>query len=308
MIPLAFESLTFDEFDLVISVTSEYSKGILTKPNTLHICYCLTPTRYLWSGYEEYFRSSAARFVSKPLVSFLRTWDKNAGQRPDVYIAISKTVQKRIKTYYGRESVVIYPPLTLNSKSQITDSKQMQNSNYQLPITNYFLIVSRLVPYKHVDIAIEAFNTLRLPLKIIGTGREYGRLKNMAGPTIEFVQNLTDRQLIRYYQDCTALIFPGEEDLGLSVLEAQAFGKPVIAYKAGGAAETIIEGKTGTFFYPQTQKALIDVLQRFNAHAFDPSECKKRAMRFSKEQFKREFTAILEKLVVQYKKSLGVQN
>lgn len=280
LMPLAFESFNFDEYDLVISVTSEAAKGILTKPKTKHICYCLTPTRYLWSGYEEYFRNFLLRLISKPIVFCLKIWDKIAAQRPDAYIAISKEVQKRIKKYYGRDSAVIYPPaLTFdypqNLKSQDKD---------------YFLIVSRLVSYKKIDLAIRAFNELKLPLKIIGKGIEENRLKAMAGPTIEFLDYLTDKELVEYYSGCRALIFPGLEDFGLTILEAQGFGKPVIAFKAGGALETVVEGKTGKFFNKQEVKSLVNAIREFGNLTINPKDCIAQAKKFNYEQFKESFT------------------
>jgi len=291
LMPIAFESFSFDDFDLVISVTSEAAKGIITKPKTKHICYCLTPTRYLWSGYKDYFKNPILAFFSKPLVYYLRTWDKVASQRPDAYIAISKEVQKRIKKYYGRESEVVYPPVTLeNSKFETRNSKQFQNTKYKIQNTDYFLIVSRLVPYKRIDIAIRAFNELKLPLKIVGVGGEERRLKSIANPNIEFLGYLTEGELVRYYRGCRALIFPTLEDFGLTILEAQSFGKPVIAFKAGGAPESIIEGKTGEFFYPQTEDALIKKIKEFKSSKYNPIDCIKQAEKFSFERFKKEFT------------------
>lgn len=312
--PLAFESFDFSEYDLVVSITSEYAKGIITKPKTFHVCYCLTPTRYLWSGYEDYFQAPWFRAVTKPLVSYLRMWDKVASQRPDAYIAISKTVQGRINKYYERESEVIYPPVTSfviarNSEAISSGIATSTSANSQDPRNDrtekgYFLIVSRLVPYKRVDLAIEAFNKLGWSLKIIGSGREYQKLKNRAGPTIEFFQNLTDRALSRYYQDCTALIFPAEEDFGLAILEAQSFGKPVIAYRGGGAAEIIVEGKTGEFFFPQTAQAFIRVLQAFDSKRYNPRNAIRNAHKFSKERFKREFVQTIEDALENYKKNI----
>jgi len=308
LMPLAFESFSFDEFDLVISVTSEAAKGIITKPKTKHICYCLTPTRYLWSGYEEYFKNPLLKFISKPVVWYLRTWDKIAAQRPDAYIAISKEVQKRIKKYYGRKSEVVYPPLSVfssqlsaNSQSVLSPSVPIsrQQANYNLKtenrelMTEYFLIVSRLVPYKRIDLTVRTFNKLKLPLKIIGMGAEMGRLKTIAGPTIEFLGNLTDKTLIRYYSGCRALIFPGLEDFGLTILEAQNFGKPVIAFRGGGAVETIIERKTGIFFDKPNVKSLIKAIKQFNNMSFDPKDCMENARKFSFERFKKEFTGII---------------
>lgn len=303
--PLAFESFSFDEYDLVISVTSEAAKGIITKPPALHICYCLTPTRYLWSGYQEYFRNTLLRFVSKPIISYLRKWDLQAAQRPDIYIAISKEVQKRIKKYYGRESLLVYPPVTLeNSKYEILNSKQ--NTKYNPPAgglnTKYFLVVSRLVEYKRIDIVIEACNNLKLPLKIIGKGVMGKKLKSIAGTTVEFIDNLTDKELVRYYRDCRALIFPGKEDFGLVIAEAQRLGKPVIAYKEGGALEIIKNNKTGLFFYPQTKEALKETLQKFDSFTFDNYEFKKRMFLFREKRFAEEFLKMVELGYRKYKK------
>ncbi|MCL5113984.1 MAG: glycosyltransferase [Patescibacteria group bacterium] len=286
LMPLAFESFSFDEYDLVISLTSEAAKGIITKPKTLHICYCLTPTRYLWSGYDEYFKNSFFRFIAKPVISYLRFWDKIAAQRPDAIIAISKEVQERIKKFYNRDSLIIYPPLTLSA--EVAPSRR--NSS------RYFLIVSRLVSYKRIDVAIRAFNRLKLSLKIVGTGLEEVKLRSLAGPNIEFLGHLTDKELIEYYKGCRALIFPGREDFGLTILEAQSLGKPVIAYRRGGALETVFEGKTGMFFYPQTSEALTKVLKEFMNLKFDPKDCIAQAKKFSFENFKKNFTSEIKRL------------
>jgi len=290
--PLAFESFAFSGYDVVISVTSAEAKGIITRPSTLHLCYCLTPTRYLWSGYEEYFRQPFLKFLSQPVITYLRRWDKIAAQRSDTFIAISKNVQKRIKKYYGRESEVIYPPV---------DVDKFPISNFQFPISNikhqppgFFLVVSRLVGYKKVDLVIKAFNELNLPLKIVGVGNEMRRLRQMANSNIEFLGQLTDKELLNYYQRCEAVIFPQVEDFGLVPLEAQACGKPVIAFKGGGALETVIEKKTGTFFYPQTSTALIKKLKEFKINNYKPEDCRKNAEKFTKELFKKKFKQLVE--------------
>ena len=313
LMPIAFENFSFDEFDLVISVTSEAAKGIITKPKTKHICYCLTPTRYLWSGYDEYFKNPVLRFISKPVVAYLRTWDKIAATRPDKFIAISKEAQGRIKKYYGRESEVVYPPVMLargpaptfpptSAPASILRNNAVRAvgspSSRVTPRYQYFLIVSRLVPYKKIDLAIKAFNKLKLPLKIIGTGSEMERLKAMAGPTIEFLGNLTDKELVRYYSTCRALIFPGIEDFGLTILEAQSFGKPVIAFGAGGALETIIDGKTGIFFNKQNVESLEKAIKQFNDLAIDPRDCIENAERFSYERFKKEFVSVINNVTI----------
>jgi glycosyltransferase involved in cell wall biosynthesis len=294
LMPLAFESFNFDKFDLVISVTSEAAKGIITKPQTKHICYCLTPTRYLWSGYSEYFKNFVFKIISKPIVWYLRFWDKIAANRPDKFIAISKEVQVRIKKYYGRQSSVVYPPLSFmtNGVSHMEKEKSISGKPF---VNYYFLIVSRLVPYKKIDLAIKVFNKLKLSLKIIGIGTEMEKLKAMSGRTIEFLGNLTDKDLVEYYSECQALIFPGLEDFGLAIIEAQSFGKPVIAFKKGGALETIIGGKTGIFFDKQTVESLEKAITQFNGIRFDPKDCVIQAEKFSFEKFKKEFTEEISK-------------
>jgi glycosyltransferase involved in cell wall biosynthesis len=287
--PVAFESMLFGRFDLVISVTSEAAKGILTKPKTTHLCYCLTPTRYLWSGYNDYFPTQFSKIVSKPAVSYLQAWDTVAAQRPDGYIAISREVASRIKTYYGRESDVVYPPVTLGIQNTSLSEKKLT--------AGYFLVVSRLVSYKKIDIAIKACNELKLPLKIVGSGSEMPYLRSIAGKTIEFVGNLTDAQLVEYYKKSLALLFPGLEDFGLTIIEAQRFGKPVIAFKKGAAIETIIEGKTGCFFSEQSAKSLQSAIQSFLQQSYNPLDCIKNAERFSQEKFEEDFMKVIKKYI-----------
>lgn len=286
LMPIAFESFTFDEYDIVISVTSEAAKGIITKPNTLHICLCLTPTRYLWSGYEEYFKSQLVKIISYPAIWFLRRWDVVAAQRNDYFIAISKEVQSRIKKYYKRDSNVIYPPLMLNSSLLARGPARKGN---------FFLVVSRLsrfVPYKRIDIAIEAANKLKIPLKIVGEGGEF--YKRHAGETVEFLGKLTDEELSYYYKNCAALIFPGKEDFGLVMVEAQASGAPVIAYRSGGAVEIVQEGITGEFFDEQTVDSLVKRLEKFDPKRYNELLCMKNAQRFSFEVFKKKFLEFVE--------------
>jgi len=286
LMPLAFESFNFDEYEVVISLTSEAAKGIITKPKTLHICYCLTPTRYLWSGYEQYFNTPQKKFLSRLPITYLRKWDKIAANRPDEYIAISKTVQARIKNYYHRESEVVYPPV---------DLKKFKILNLKFKIEEkYFLVVSRLVAYKRADIVIEAFNRLKWNLKIIGRGSEMGRLERMAKKNIEFLGQLTEEELVSYYQNCQAVIFPQEEDFGLVPIEAQACGKPVIALKSGGAKETVVEGKTGYFFYPQTSEALEKAIKSCNIRTLQEENCRKNAEKFSFENFEKNFKKAIE--------------
>lgn len=292
--PVAFEGFSFDNYDLVISVTSEAAKGIITKPTTKHICYCLTPTRYLWSGYEEYFRNPVLRNISKPAVSYLRRLDKIAAQRPDGFIAISEEVKQRIKKYYNRESEVVYPPIGLanGNPSAPIESDPAGKKMSHIKRRNrggYFLVVSRLVPYKKIDIVIEACNELKLHLKIIGTGSDERRLRSLAGSDVEFIGTVDDNELASYYLSCKALIFPGNEDFGLVMAEAQAAGKPVIAYRRGGALEIIAENKTGLFFDDQNKMSLIKALTSFDSKYFSSDECKKQAGKFSINYFNKQF-------------------
>jgi len=281
--PLAFESFDFSGFDLVISITSAHAKGILTLPSTCHICYCLTPTRYLYSGFKDYFRNKFFLSLSKPFLKYLRFWDKVASCRPDFYISISENVRKRIKKYYLKDSEIVYPPVDID--------KFFTKGNKP---SDYFLVVSRLVNYKKVDLVIKVFNKLGWPLKIVGDGGQIFKLKFLARKNVEFLGRLTDSELVGYYQNCRAVIFPQEEDFGLVPLEAQACGRPVLAFKGGGALETIIEGKTGTFFYPQTQKALAKALKEFKVEDFDSEICRRNAELFSKDNFKKNFKQAVE--------------
>lgn len=305
LMSLVFESFDFGEFDLVISVTSEAAKGIITKPNTKHLCICLTPTRYLWSGYEHYFSNPLLKFFSKPIVSYLRKWDIMAAQRPDLMIAISETVQSRIKEYYNRDSRVIYPPSRLLDDSSlfIERKKSTKNvPNYKLrttnhqPESNYYLVVSRLsklTAYKRVDLAIKAANKLKVPLKVVGSGRDFEYYKRMAGDTVELVGEVSDQELSEYYKNCKALIFPGEEDFGLVMVEAQSYGKPVIAYRAGGATEIVVEGRTGELFNDQTVESVIDVLKSFDISSYNKTECISNAKRFSVDVFEKEIKKLV---------------
>jgi glycosyltransferase involved in cell wall biosynthesis len=280
--PLAFESFNFSEYDLVISVTSESAKGIVVRGR--HICYCLTPTRYLWSSYDFYFRNPFLKIISKPVVNYQRNWDFLAAQRPNELIAISTAVQKRIKKYYQRKSQIVFPPVDLSKfDSQKTYSKK-----------DYYLLVSRLVPYKKVNLAIEAFNRLGKKLIVVGTGSQSLRLKYLAKRNISFIKNPSDSELAKLYGEAKALIFPQEEDFGIVALEAQAMGTPVIAFEKGGATDTVISGKTGIFFEKQTVGSLIKAVADFEKMKFEQKEVKANAQRFSKEFFKQSLLRIIE--------------
>ncbi len=291
LMSLAFESFStgggarFDKYDLVISVTSEAAKGIITKPGTYHICYCLTPTRYLWSHYDLYFKNKLLRFISQPFINYLRKWDKMAAQRPDEIIAISTEVKNRIKKYYGRDSEIIFPPVKTPEVAIVNHSRG-----------GHYLVVSRLVPYKKVDLAVKAFNKLKLPLVIIGTGNQIDNLKLIANNNIKFAGQVSEEELIRYYKGARALIMPQEEDFGIAAVEAQFFGVPVIAYKKGGSLDTVAEGKTGTFFLRQEVDSLASVVAQFNERpVFNRPSLVENARRFSKDNFKKAIMGFLNK-------------
>ncbi len=300
LMPLAFESFSFDKYDLVISVTSEAAKGIITKPRTKHICYCLTPTRYLWSHYDRYFKNPIMRLISKPIVRYLKNWDKVAAQRPDSIIAISSEVKKRIRKYYGRDSEVIFPPAVAphhkNSLLRVSPKAKTSLSFLLDADQGYYLIVSRLVPYKRVDLAVKAFNKLKLPLIIVGTGNQANNLKLIASNNIKFAGEVSEEELIKYYKGAKALILPQEEEFGITAVEAQFFGVPVIAFKKGGALDIMVEGRTGIFFLKQEVDSLVSAVAQFNERpVFDRPSLVENARRFSENNFKMTFLDFLDK-------------
>jgi len=283
--PLAFESFDLSDCELIISNKSAFCHGIKRSPETLHICYCLTPTRFLWN-YEEYTRRERIPWLMRAplplLIGRLHLWDRAAADRVDHFVAISQEVQKRIKRFYKRDSTVIYPPV---------DTERFQTASTP---EDYFLTVSRLIPYKRIDIAIQAFNDLGLPLFIIGEGRDEKRLKAMAGPSINFLGRLPDGQLTYYLARCRALIFPGQEDFGLVPLEAMACGRPVIAYAGGGALETVVEGETGLLFSPQSAEALVRTVKNFDDRRFDPLTIRAHAAKYDLKKFKAQLQGFIE--------------
>lgn len=281
LMPFAFEFFSFDDFDLVISVTSESALGVVTKPYTKHICYCLTPTRYLWSGYQEYFDNPFIKFVCMPFVRHAKDWDKVAANRPDKIIAISTEVKERVVKYYSKNSEIIFPPVEFRKFFLLATNLEKTNE--------FYLVVSRLVKYKKIDVVIKAFNELGEQLVIVGIGTEEQKLRSIAKPNVKFAGQLTDEELASYYSRCKALVFPQEEDFGIVAIEAQVFGKPVIAYKSGGALDTVIDGETGVFFEKQTTESLKSAVNRLSSLSIDPKRCIENARRFSKERFQREF-------------------
>lgn len=300
--PLAFESFGFDDYDIVISVTSAEAKNIITKPGTLHICYCLTPTRYLWSGYQEYLDHPGMGYlgpVSRRGLAFLsprlRKWDRYGAEKPDYMVAISQMVADRIKLYYQREAdAVIYPPVDTSRFRKI-------QKNGDLPDTGFYLTVARFVGYKRLDLLIEAFNEMNKPLWIIGRGKDQIRLESHAGKTIRFItDDLTDEELVRYYNQCLAFVFAGAEDFGLVSVEAQACGKPVITYRHSGMAETVDHMKTGVLFDTQTKQAIIEAVSRASEIRFSETDCISNARKYAKNKFKQEFETFVQTTMKEY--------
>jgi glycosyltransferase involved in cell wall biosynthesis len=268
--PFVFESFNFAGYDLVISITSSFAKSAVTQPGTKHICYLLTPTRYLWSHKKDYLKNKFISYLIGGYLDYFKNWDKITAQRPDKIISISETVRTRCQKYYGRDSEVVYPGFDMKYWNEIklkikSEKLRMElKTKYKIPDTKYFLIVSRLEPYKKIDLAINVFNKLNKKLIIVGKGSRSDELKQLAGDNITFLSGLSDVELGDLYSNAQALIMPQEEDFGYIALEAQFFGCPVIAYKKGGAKETIIDGKTGIFFTDQTGQSLKRAVERFD--------------------------------------------
>lgn len=298
LFPYAFESFNFSNYDLVISVTSSFAKSIITKPNTLHVCYLLTPTRYLWL-YPEKYISPFTRKLLSGYISYIRTWDYISAQRPDKIISISKTVADRCKKYYHRESEIIYPPFDTEYwdkiKSEILNSKFQINSKFKLSNSKFYLIVSRLEPYKNVDLVINVFNKHSdLKLIIVGEGSQEKKLKATARNNIQFFSQISDDKLAFLYQNAQALITPQEEDFGYVALESRFFGCPVIYYNEGGIPEIIINNQTGLSFKQQTEDSLYQAIERFHTISYNLKEGtlklgKTNIERFSKNRFEKKF-------------------
>ncbi|MFZ5391317.1 MAG: glycosyltransferase [Patescibacteria group bacterium] len=288
LMPAAVERFDLRDYDLVITSASALIKGVLVQPEAVNICYCHTPTRYLWSDTHSYTSDlPQPKLIKKvlPLVlSKLRQWDFVAAQRVDHYVANSQFVAARIAKYYRRQAQVIYPPVNTDLWQEPKESE------------NFFLVVSRLRPYKKVDLAIKAFNKMGIPLKIIGSGEQTEELKALAGPNIEFLGQVSNQVKADYLARSRALIHPQEEDFGLTVVESFAAGRPVIAYGAGGALETIEPNKNGVFFKEQSWEALADAVIRFRHQDFDPLVIQQSARRFSKQSFSDNWHSYLSSL------------
>jgi len=283
--PAAFESFDLRGYDLILSITSAFAHGVRVPKGARHICYCLTPARFLWT-YDDYVEREQIgrlpRLVLPLFIKALRDWDRRVADRVTQYVAISQVVRERIAQYYQRDSTIIYPPVEVERFRVSTESG------------DYFLILSRLVPYKRIDLAVQAFNELGLPLVIAGDGRDRARLQAMAKPNVRFLGRVSDDQGKELMAHCRAFLFPGEEDFGITPLEASACGKPVIAFAGGGALETIVAGVTGEFFREPTPESLLNVLRDFDHQKYNPQAMRQQAEKFSVQVFKKELIDLVQ--------------
>lgn len=283
--PLAFEKFDFRAYDVVITNKSGFCHGIITGPETMHICYCLTPTRYVWR-YHQYAEQEQldrlARTILPPFLLWLRQWDRLAADRVDHFIAISQEVRRRIAKIYRRDSTIIYPPV---------DTGRFAPSNR---VEDYYVIVGRLVPYRRIDLLIEAFNKLGKPLYIAGSGRDRDRLESLARSNIKFLGYVPDADLPDLLARARAFMFPGEEDFGIAPIQAMAAGRPVIAYAAGGALDTVIPGETGYLFAEQSVQAIVAAVEAFDANAVSSARIRRYAEQFDTAVFQQKLTNFIE--------------
>jgi glycosyltransferase involved in cell wall biosynthesis len=294
--PFSVGSLNLSAYELVLTSSSGYAKGIKTSPNTTHVCYCHTPMRWVWD-YERYSSretfSTLQRLLLRGLVGGLKHWDKAAAKRPDFYIANSHVVAERIMRSYGRTAEVIYPPIETERFAVAEECD------------DFYLVLSRLVAYKRIDLAVRSCTKLGKMLYVIGTGPYSEELKAFAGPTIKFLGRLSDEEVNWYTSRCRALIFPGEEDFGMAPLETAAAGRPTIAYRAGGALESVVEGVTGVFFNEQTPESLEDAILAFEQLEWDPAVLREHAETYSTSVFRERLLAFLDHLPPRSRSSHG---
>lgn len=285
--PLVFENFDLGGYDVVVSNSSAWAKSVITEPDTLHVCYCLTPMRWAWR-YHDYVNRERlgrlARIALPPVMNYLRVWDAASATRVDAFVAISRAVAARIGKFYRREATIIYPPV---------DTEAFQPRGEP---EDFFLVASRLIPYKRVDLVVDAFNTLGLRLKVVGDGRDRAALQARARGNIEFLGRVTDAELHDLYARCRAFVFPGEEDFGIAPVEAQACGRPVVAFAAGGALDTVVDGETGTYFREQTAEALAEAVRQIDRHDWNSDRIRANAERFSAATFKHSFIDLVERL------------
>ena len=274
--PLAVERFDLSEYDLIFSSSSGYAKGVRRRSNAIHVCYCHTPMRWVWR-YDDYMARERVGGVTRSALPFfmwgLKKWDLRAAQQPNYYIANSQLVAQRIKQIYGREAVVIPPPIDVDRFEPAED------------IDDYYLVLSRLIPYKRIDLAIEACKRLNRRLLIIGDGPDRARLEKLAGPKTEFLGRQPDGRINHYASRCRALLFPGEEDFGMVPLEVNAAGRPVIAFRGGGAVETVVEGLTGVFFDRAETNSVVEAIEEFESKRWQPIELRVHAEKFDSRVF-----------------------
>jgi len=282
LMPLAFESFDFSEFDVVLTTSSAAAKGVITPPHVPNVCYCYTPPRYLWDQYHEQTRGMRGQALAAVAAHWLRVWDRAAADRVDQFIAISHTVAGRIRRYYRRESTVVYPPV---------DTSRFRPNG--LPPEDFLLVVARLVPYKRIDQAVAVATRLGVPLRVVGTGPELGRLRAMAGPTVTFLESCDDATVADLYARCRAFVFPGMEDFGIAPVEAMAAGRPVVAYGRGGATETVLDGVTGILYDQQSEDALAGAVEELLGRSFDAAACRARAEEFDAALFRTRLSEVV---------------
>jgi glycosyltransferase involved in cell wall biosynthesis len=313
LMPVAIESFDLSDYDIVISSSAVFSKGLVLKPKARHICYCYSPTRQIWDLHSDYVTRSLIYRIAQHI---LRLWDRHASDRVDEFVAISEHVRQRIRKYYRRSATVIYPPISnfqSNSNGPMSKNSEIKTFNKNFTFVpssgrgklkiknlgNYYLIVSRLYKHKNIDIAIEAFAKLKLPLIIIGIGPEYRNLKSKItdDKLIKLLGFIQDSDLSDYYSNCKAFIMPQEEDFGITPVEAMSFGKPVLALRRGGSIETVIEGKTGEFFDDPIPEGLADGIRRLNNNysGYDPEFIRSHADKFSSARFRKEVLELITK-------------
>lgn len=283
----AIGSLKVKKHDLVLSLSHCVAKGIRKDKKIPHICYCFTPARYAWGFFDEYFGGMnwAMRWLVSLSLKAFRKWDLKTNAQVDHFVAISEHVKGRIKRYYGRDAEVIYPPVDTVYYTPDTRTER----------EDFYLVVSALVPYKKIALAVRAFNRLGKKLVVIGEGPEQTKLKRLAKSNVRFLSWQPEEILKDYYRRARALIFPGEEDFGIVPVEAQACGCPVIAFARGGALETVLENESGIFFKEQKEQALADAVLRFERSTLDPEAARRNAERFSKQRFQMEMKSMIQR-------------
>ncbi len=281
LMPLAVESFDLSKYNVVLSSSHSIAKGVITKPETMHVCYCHTPMRYAWDDFHKYIRESNFPWLIKKMIpkqiSKIRLWDRLSADRVDYFIANSSYVAQRIKKYYQRNAEVIYPPVDTERFHAVEN-----------PAEDYYLAVGRLIPYKKFDLLVETFNQNGKKLKIAGTGSEMKKLKAIAKDNVEFLGFVPDEELKKLYANCKAFLFPQIEDAGIAPLEAMASGRPVIALKAGGVVDVLREGKTGVFFKEQSVESLDEAVSKFEKQKFDSAQIRKHALKFSTQEFQKK--------------------